>query len=71
MEQDLASLGLWCSLSFPLESLACRDSRVVIWCNLKLSTAYTGSGASLEVQGQPLLVPCLGPPVRSYRVIYR
>lgn len=48
-----------------------RGNRIVIQHSLKLSTRYTATGASWEMQDQPPSVPCLGPPDTSYRVIFR
>ena len=53
------------------ERVTRRDGWVEIQPGLKLSPGCTGSGASQEVQGQLLPVPCQGPSGMSYRTICR
>ena len=67
LRSRLVSVGLWCSLSVPLECVARGGGGVVIWLCLKLSPGCAGCGVSWEVQSQPPPVPCLGPPGTSYR----
>lgn len=53
-------MGLLYSLSLLLECVACEGGRVIIPRGVKLSTKYTGSGASQGVEGQSLSLLCLG-----------
>ena len=42
-----------------------------MWCDLKLTMEYTGSGASKELQGQPPSMLYTDPSSVSHRVIFR
>ena len=70
---ELASVGLWCPLSLPLECVACGGGWVVLRHDLKLSTECAGSGASWEVQAKVIhhLCSACGHPALSYNTIYR
>ena len=50
---ELASAGVWCLLSLPLECVACGGCLlVVLQCGLKLSTGCTGCEASRDMQAK-------------------